>query len=801
MGDSLLLLYLYVIAVFLIFAVLGGGFFILWFKRRKQIGKAMNLALFTVRLPMLAPGGESEGGIERLREKIAVMEQLYVGLGGFKGKGFFSGKPWIAFELTVPAKGTELSFYIAAPRYAADTVEKLVHAYYPDAAVERSPDYNIFSPEGKAAMSRALLAEGQLLPLRTYRSLEADPLKAVTSVFTKLNATTEGAALQLIFRPATKHWKKRILEAAERDFKGKKKSPSHGEILKEALAGKKEKKPEDPVPRATPIEEARGKALEEKASRPLFEANLRLVASAPTRERAEGILSALEQAFLQLTDPGLNGLTFSREKERKIPQAAFQYSFRIFDESAILLLSATDMTSIYHFPNTQLEVPHIEELKSRESAPPSDMPQAGLLLGYNFFRGDETPIKIAREDRRRHLYIIGQTGTGKSNFLKTLIAQDIRAGEGVCVIDPHGELSEYALGCVPDNRIEDVIYFDPGDVERPLGLNMLEYDPRFPEHRTLLVNELLAIFEKLFNMSIAGGPQFEQYFRNAALLVMDDPSSGNTLFEVRRVFADKAFRDLKLSRCQNMLVKQFWTQIAEKAGGEASLANMVPYITSKFDAFLSSDILRPIMAQEKSAFDFRRAMDEKKILLINLSKGRLGEMSSSLLGLILVAKLLLSAFSRTDKLEEERNDFYLYIDEFQNVTTKSIATILSEARKFRLNMTMTHQFIGQLEEEIKKAVFGNVGSLMAFRIGSEDAEFMEMQFAPTFSRQDLLSLDNFRSYVRLLVAGKTSRPFSMRIYPAEKLDRTIIERIKEISRMKYGRPRGEVEAEIKERHG
>ncbi|KKW22339.1 MAG: hypothetical protein UY64_C0003G0033, partial [Parcubacteria group bacterium GW2011_GWA1_51_12] len=321
-----------------------------------------------------------------------------------------------------------------------------------------------------------------------------------------------------------------------------------------------------------------------------------------------------------------------------------------------------------------------------------------------------------------------------------------------------------------------------------------------PEHKTLLVNELLAIFEKLFNMSIAGGPQFEQYFRNAALLVMDDPTSGNTLFEIRRVFADKAFRDQKLERCENMLVKVFWTQIAEKAGGEASLANMVPYVTSKFDAFLSSDILRPIIAQEHSSINFRQAMDEKKILLINLSKGRLGEVSSALLGLIVVSKLLLASFSRTDVPEEERKDFYLYIDEFQNVTTRSIATILSEARKYRLSMTMTHQFIGQLEEEIKKAVFGNAGSMAAFRIGSEDAEFMEAQFAPEFTKRDLLSLDNFRAYVKLLVNGKTSRPFSMRTCAADAPDRARADKIKEVSRLKYGRPRAEVEAEIAKRH-
>ncbi len=798
MNDPLFFLYLYTFGVFAIVFLIGGWILWRWFRRRQEIRRAMNLALLSVRLPMAAAGDEANS-LERIREKISVMDQFYAGLSALKGGGIFSGSPWVAFEITVPARSTELSFYVAVPRKSADAAEKLVHAYYPDADVLRISDYNIFTPNGSVAISRAALLEGQLLPIRSYKSLETDPLKAITSVFTKLHEDTEGAALQLVFRPAPSDIRKRILAEAARYYKGEK-AKSGGGILKDIMVGPKAKKPDEVPPRVTPIDEARAKALEDKASKPLFQANLRLVASAATAERAEMILQSLEQSFLQLNDPNFNGFRFNREKPRSVPHAAFEYSFRLFDPRYAMTLSASELTSIYHFPNTPLEVPHIENLKSRESQAPADLPKEGLPLGFNLFRGIETQVRMMREDRRRHLYIIGQTGTGKSNFLKTMIAEDIKNGEGVCVIDPHGDLPEYALGMVPDSRIDDVIYFDPGDTERPMGLNMLEYDTRYPEHKTLLVNELLAIFDKLFNMSLAGGPQFEQYFRNAALLVMDDPSSGNTLFEIRRVFADKAFRDQKLERCENMLVKVFWTQIAEKAGGEASLANMVPYVTSKFDAFLSSDILRPIIAQERSSINFRQAMDEKKILLINLSKGRLGEISSYLLGLIMVSKLLLASFSRTDAPEEERKDFYLYIDEFQNVTTKSIATILSEARKYRLSMTMTHQFIGQLEEEIKKAVFGNVGSMAAFRIGSEDAEFMEAQFAPDFTKQDLLSLDNFRAYVKLLANGKTSRPFSMRTYPADKSDKARAEKIKELSRMKYGRPRAEVEAEIAKRH-
>lgn len=797
-------LWFYTIAILAIACIGFGLFLFFWARRKLQIQRALNLVLLLVRLP-LAETKPEDAGAERLREKIAVMEQLYASFAGLKGGSWFraltDGRPWLAFEMTVPAKDVELSFYAAVPRKFAESVEKLIHAYYPDASVERAPDYNIFAPEGNAAVSVAELAEDEILPIRTYKSLDADPLKAIASVFTKLDEEKEGAALQIIFRPAAKRWRKALLSNAAGYYKGKGKAPSHGRILQDVIVGPKEKKPEAGEISRTPIDENKARALEEKAGKALFETNVRLVASAVTYERAGVILQSLEQAFTQLNDPTLNALKFIRIKPKKIAKEIFKYSFRIYEPKKPMVFSAAELTSMYHFPNTPIEIPGLQTVKAKESAPPSDAPKEGLLLGYNLFRGVETPIRFLREDRRRHFYIIGQTGTGKSNFLKGLVAQDIQNGEGVCVIDPHGDFAEHALAAVPDSRLEDVIYFDPGDTARPMGMNMLEYDPRFPEQKTLLVNELLAIFEKLFNMSIAGGPMFEQYFRNGALLVMDDPSTGNTLLEITRVLADKEFRQTKLAKSANILVKTFWTQIAEKAGGEASLANMVPYITSKFDVFLSNDIMRPIIAQEKSAFNFRDVMDQRKILIINLSKGRLGEINSALLGLVLVGKLLLAALSRTNIADENaRPDFYLYIDEFQNVTTKSIATILSEARKYRLNMTITHQFIGQLEEEIKKAVFGNVGSMAAFRIGSEDSEFMERQFGPEFSARDLMSLDNFRMYVKLLVGGMTSRPFSMRTYPAEKPDTARVNRVKEFSSLKYGRLREEVEAEILKRH-
>ena len=312
---------------------------------------------------------------------------------------------------------------------------------------------------------------------------------------------------------------------------------------------------------------------------------------------------------------------------------------------------------------------------------------------------------------------------------------------------------------------------------------------------------MFGIFQKLYGaVPESMGPMFEQYFRNATGLVIEDPQSGSTLLDVSRVMSNKAFRDLKLSKCKNPIITQFWREIAEKAGGEASLANIVPYITSKFDVFLANDIMRPIVAQEKSSFNMREIMDGKKILLVNLSKGRLGDINSHLIGLILVGKILMAALSRVDSFGKGMNDFYLYLDEFQNITTDSISTILSEARKYRLGLTVAHQFIGQLDDKIKNSVFGNVGSMAVFRVGTEDAEFLEKQFTPVFTQTDIANLDNFNAYIRLLAGGRPTKPFNVRIEKPSKGSPEQVDKLKELSSLVYGRPRAEVESEVMKKY-
>jgi hypothetical protein len=526
--------------------------------------------------------------------------------------------------------------------------------------------------------------------------------------------------------------------------------------------------------------------------------SLRLVASAKTRARAEELLGNLEAPFSQYDDPKGNRLAFKRVGSWSLQKFLRDYTYRSFDSSIAMPLSLAELNALFHF--TAERVTTSRELKRslvKQAAAPVDMVQDGIAIGLNRYGADVSDVRFAPQDRLRHCYVIGQTGTGKTGLIKNMIIQDIQRGEGVAFIDPHGNDIEDVLAAIPPARMKDVIYFDPAYTARPMGLNMLEYDRMRPEMKTFVVDEVYGIFRKLYDdVPEAFGPMFEQYYRNAVQLVVEDPDSGSTFVEIPRVFADPQFRALKLSRCQNPIIVQFWKKIAEQAQGDPSLENVAPYITSKFDVFLTNDVMRPIVSQEQSAFNFREIMDGKKIFLANLSKGRLGDRNTALLGLILVSKFLQAAFSRVDT----RGDlpaFYLYIDEFQNFATPSISTILSEARKYKLSLTIAHQFIAQLDEKIRDAVIGNVGTKIAMRIGTTDAEFLEKQFAPAFSAHDLENLPNRTGVAAMLVNGTPARPFTIETADLPHFDYSRVDELRDMSYEAYGRPREEVEGEIR----
>ncbi|OGY17866.1 MAG: hypothetical protein A2900_06095 [Candidatus Chisholmbacteria bacterium RIFCSPLOWO2_01_FULL_50_28] len=428
------------------------------------------------------------------------------------------------------------------------------------------------------------------------------------------------------------------------------------------------------------------------------------------------------------------------------------------------------------------------------------MPLEGLYLGKSAYRGVTRKVYIADDDRRRHMYIIGKTGTGKSEFLKDMIMQDIRAGKGVCFIDPH-DMVEQILELIPPERAEDVIYFDPSDTERPMGLNMLEAETEEQKH--FVVSSLIGLMYKLYDPHKTGiiGPRFEHAIRNAMLTVMSEP--GNTFVEVVRVLTDSKYVQELLPKVRDPIVRRYWTdQIAQTADFHKS--EVLDYIVSKFGRFVTDKMMRNIIGQSASAFNFRNVMDEGKILLINLAKGKIGEENSNFLGLILVPKILIAAMSRQDVPEEQRRDFYLYVDEFQNFATPDFAVILSEARKYKLNLTVANQFIGQVEEEVKQAVFGNVGSLVTFRVGVSDANFLQHEFTPTFTEGDLVNVERFNVYIKTVVNNEPMPPFSMDLTKDVEEERRLRnpkvgEMIRQLSRLKYGKDRTEIEADVAKR--
>lgn len=776
--------------------------------------QALKMTLYEIALPG-PKNSEQNARAKTLKELISGMEQFYSGLLSVEDAS--PGEPhYYALELAVPADSPELQFYAAVPNGKRNLFEKQLLAIFPDAHLVPQPsDYNIFAAGGVSLASIATFAANPALPLKDYNDFDYDPINAITNAFAKIEHMGEGAALQIIIEPRgerhVKHYRK-ILQALR---KGEKHSSAFsmpetafGAFARDIGRTLFSNKPKDVVKakeaetRQIEANKAHIEQVEKKIAAPIVGVTLRLVASSKDGHTAGQVLGEIEAAFNQFANTQGNRLAFTRAAPRRAQEILNDFSFRLPDAAHTLPLSLRELTTIYHFPPSGIESsPHLKQARFTHAPAPLSLSQTGVLLGSNNYRGQETRLYLAPEDRLRHLYIIGQTGTGKTGLMKSMIVQDIKNGEGCCFIDPHGSDILDILAAIPPERYKDVIYFDPADLSRPFGLNFLEYDLSRPEQKTFIVNELLMIFRRLYgDVPESMGPAFEQYFRNATLLVMEDPSSGSTMLDIARVLSNKEFREQKLAKSMNPVVNQFWSEIATKAGGDAALENIVPYITNKFDDFTANDFIRPIVGQQESSFKFREVMDTKKILLINLSKGRLGEKNANLLGLIIVGKLFMAALSRADNPRAPYPPFYLYIDEFQNVTTDSIPGILSEARKYKLALTVAHQFLTQIEEKTRNAVFGNVGNMAVFRTGEEDAEFFAKQFAPVFEALDFVNIENYNAYVKILAKGIPQKPFDMKTPPLPQTNPAQIDDLVHLSSLTYGRDRATVENMIRERY-
>lgn len=755
-----------------------------------------------------------------VQEDIAVAEVFFSSIGGLRAEHglkawFFGRSDHLSFEIV--SDHNVISFYVVAPRKMAQYIEQQIHSQFQEAHIEEVTDYNIFAPVGVVRTVSLQLSQKSIFPLKTYKQMESDPLNALTNALSRIREP-EGAAIQFIVRSAKPGWRRRGIHIASKmqqgmDLKGAMRATSLiGRFFPIARRGKNKGKPGEAVRqepyRLSPKEEEVVKGIEEKASKAGMDVNIRIVVSASDQTRAQAFLENIANAFTQynIYQYG-NKFSFSKPQGRANTRLAEEFIYRAFNRKDSFVLNTEELAGMFHFPLPGLETPNIRWLVAKKLAPPSNIPTEGMVLGTNIYRGVETIVRIKNEDRRRHLYMIGMTGVGKSNLMANMAIQDIQAGKGVCVIDPHGSLIEDILPHIPRSRIEDVVYFDPSDVERPIGLNMLE--AKTPEARDFAVQEMIAIFYKLVTDPSMIGPIFEHNMRNAMLTLMFDEEHPGTIVDIPRIFTDTDFQKYKLKFVKDPLVRAFWEKEMAKTS-DYHKSETLGYLISKVGRFVENEMVRNIIGQPNSGFSLRKIMDEQKILLVNLSKGKTGEMNANLLGLILVSKLQMAALARADMPEKDRKDFFLYIDEFQNFVTDSVATILAEARKYRLDLIIGHQYLGQLEKGagvegkregtlIRDAIFGNIGTMICFRIGPEDAETMAKQFAPRVNEYDLINVERYHAYIRLLIDNTAAKPFHFTPFSPKPGDPQVAIALKSLSRLKYGRDRAIVENEILER--
>ncbi len=781
-------------------------------REQKNYERGLKMVPLLIHLPPVSEDTEETGRDVRdvIDENISKAQILYSIIASTLQKGFksrFYGQRHFAFEI-IGSAGL-IKYYAAVPVSLVEVVKQAVISAYPTSQLEEVEEHNIFSPVGRLSGTvggELSLKEHYAYPIATYQELKRDAMQSILNALSTLDKE-DGAGIQILLRPADNNWRKGAQAVAAKKRKGKESKKGFEGALwwAKQIALAFFKPPEDKKDKEgekkelSALDQSILDSIDDKTRYPGYEVLIRVVASSNLSQKAQAILNNMVAAFALFDAQGKNGFKYSPAKD--IEEFVTAYILRFFpQESNENILNSVELATLFHFPD-QRNIPtsQLERQASRQVDGPRNVPEEGLMLGYNVFRGAKKPIRLSLEDRRRHLYAVGQTGVGKSIFLENLALQDMLEGRGFAFVDPHGETVERLISMVPKERTEDVIYFSPADMEFPMGLNLFEFHT--PEQKDFLIQEAINMLYKLYDPMHQGiiGPRYEHWFRNAALTVMANPEGG-TFIDIPKVFTDKQYEQQLKQHVTDRTVLDFWDrEMAQTSDYHKS--EVLGWFVSKFGAFLSNEMMRNIIGQSKSAFNLRDIMDNKKILFVNLSKGRTGELNSNLLGMIFIMKFQAAAMSRADVLEEQREDFCLYVDEFQNFSTDSFATILSEARKYRLNLIVANQFTTQLTDEIRDAVFGNVGSIVAFRVGADaDADALSKKFQPIFDREDILRLPNYNTITQMLIGGIPTQPFSMATLPPLGTPNPKLgQALRQLSAAKYGRPKSVVEAEIFER--
>src|SRR3989344_167707 len=709
--------------------------------------------------------------------KIDAAEQIFAALHSVKQGGFwqrFKAQQHLSFEIV--AKKESIKFYVSCHRNNMELTEKLLAGAYPGLQVKEVEEYNIFNETGKVAFTEMVLRSESYKPIKVFKELTTDPLSSITASMAKFGEG-ETAAIQIIIVPAESEWQK----------------------IGESYISRTKKSEADPEKAKFKMSPADFEAIDNKVNKPGFLTAVRIVTVAPSESTAKQNLANLKGAYSQFNG-NMNGFKGKKIRFKNGFMVDFIYRYQsMFGNNSVL--NTEELATLWHMPNKTIETPHIYWLNAKSAPATGGFPTSGMYLGKSIYRGQERPIFISEEARMGQQYIMGRTGTEKPEFLKTMIIQDMKAGRGLCFLEPHGDGIEELLELVPPERAEDVILFDPSDTERPMGFNLLAV--KTTEEMMQVSSAIINLMYKLYDPHKTGiiGPRFEHSIRNAMLTVAVTP--GASFVEVVRALTDDKYVQELLPKVTDPIVRRYWTdQIANT--NDFHKSETLDYIVSKFGKFITNKMIRNIIGQSKSTLDFRQAMDSGKIVFLKLAKGLLGEEDSNFLGAMLIPKVLQAALSRQDIPREQRRPFYLYVDEFQNFATPDFAQMLSEARKYALGLVLANQFVSQIEESVKDAVFGNVGTMMSYRVGVADAGILQREFAPVFNESDISNVGFNNIYVKTIVNGSPVPPFSMNVWKdikAEKAmgSRKVAEMVKELSRLKYGRDKAEVEQEIERR--
>lgn len=802
------------IILFISFIIICVAAYFVFDQYKKMVREAKNyergLKMVPIRIHLPPPSDDLETGGRDERdvvdEVLSEAQTMYNIIASTAMKGFKTrlyGQRHISFEIV--ASDGLVRYYAVVPAVLTETIKQAISAAYPAARLEEVEMENIFSQQGK--MQGVIGGEFELkkdfyYPIATYQESRRDAARALLDALSGVERG-DGAAIQIMFRPAPENWTNKSNQKVEsiRNGKSKKSSAAGALDIMEALW----KPPTYGInnssadfPQLTALENEEIQAIEDKTKYPGYEVLTRVITSSSTAAKSQAILQSIVSAFSLFDSPRYNGFKFNMTTD--VDELITAYIFRFFPQSTNKnILNSVELSTIFHLPD-QNSIPtgKVERQRIRQVDGPTEPMREGLLIGVNEFRGIEKQIRLGINDRRRHTYIIGQTGMGKSKLLENLAYQDIMEGRGFCFIDPHGDSAEELLGMIPQSRMDDVIYFNPSDTENPLGFNIFEIES--PEDMDFVISETNSMLKSLFDPGNTGvvGPRMENIVRNAALLLMSDPDGG-TFMDIPKVLVDPEFAKQKIKYLRNQRAIDFWTKEWPASQRSNDAGELVSWVVSKWAPF-ESGLINNIIGQKKSAFNIREVMDNNKILLVNLSKGKLGEAAAKLLGMVFVMKFQAAAMSRADIPEDERKDFCLFVDEFQNFATDSFESILSEARKYRLNLILANQFTTQLKDSIKDAIFGNVPNKIVGRVGIDDAEILQKAFTPTFTAEDLTKTPNYNSITTVLVNGFPSAPFTMKLLPPiGRSNSEIREGLRKYSASKYGRPRAIVEDEIRKR--